>query len=257
MAREGEPMPALPNEIDAELTLEIDGTDITPEKFLRGVRAFFGVLEVVTKEVCNERERAHWMVQVKAGSNLVGVRPAPNTPLPIVDRVLGFVRAGIETLEDRSEVPEGFPNLAIRHLRDLGKIVGTDERDDTRVRVWARRAPITVTHKSVAHAADLLSEVVEDYGSIEGRLLVMSARGTWHFEIDEHVWGQRIRCYIEQDLLEQALQYFRRRVEVYGRIKLRRDGTPVSIRVDKIVPFPERHELPDFLSVRGILQGQE
>ena len=135
--------------------------------------------------------------------------------------------------------------------------MGTDERDDTRVRVWARSTPIAVTHKAVAHAADLLREVVEDYGSVEGRLLVTSARGTLHFEIDEPVWEQRIRCYIEESLLEEALACFRRRVEVYGRIKFRRDGTPVSIRVDKIVPFPERHELPDFLSVRGILHEQE
>lgn len=250
-------MPALPNEIDAELTLELDGSDITPEKFLRGVRAFFGVLDVVTRQVCDAREPLRWKVQVKAGSNLIGVQPAPGTPAPIVDRVLGIVQAGIETLEDRSEAPDGFPSLAVRHLRDLANIVGTDERDDTRVRVWARRASMAITHNSAAHAADLLREVVEDYGSVEGRLLVMSARGTWHFEIDEAVWGQRIRCYIEQDLLEQALEYFRRRVEVYGRIRFRRDGTPISIRVERIVPFPERHELPDFLRVRGILQEQE
>jgi hypothetical protein len=257
MAREGQPMPALPNEIDAELTLEIDGTDITPETFLRGVRAFFGTLDAVTREVCEERERVHWTVQVKAGSNLVGVRAAANTRLPTVDRVLGLIRAGIETLEDRSEAPEGFPILAVRHLRELGNIAGTDERDDTRVRVWTRRNAIAVTHKAVAHAADLLGEVVEDYGSVEGRLLVTSARGTLHFEIDEPVWEQRIRCYIEENLLEEALACFRRRVQVYGRIKFRRDGTPISIRVDRIVPFPERHELPDFLSVRGVLQEQE
>lgn len=250
-------MPALPNEIDAELTLELDGTDITPEKFLRGVRGFFGLLDVVTREVSGERERVRWTVHVKAGSNLVGVLPARGTPGAIVDRVVGAVRAGIQTLEDRAEAPESFPNLAIRYLRDLGNIVGTDERDDTRVRVWARRSPVAVTHKAVAHAADLLGEVTEDYGSVEGRLLVTSARGALHFEIDEPVWEQRIRCYIEENLLDEALACFRRRVEVYGRIKFRRDGTPVSIRVDKIMPFPERHELPDFLSVRGVLQGQE
>jgi hypothetical protein len=250
-------MPALPNEIDAELTLEIDGSDITPEKFLRGVRAFFGTLDAVTKEVGKEPEPVHWVVQVKAGSNLVGVRATGNAPPAIVDRVLGLVRAGIETLEDRSEAPEGFPILAVRHLRDLGNLAGTDERDDTRVRVWARRDLVAVTHRAVAHAADLLREIVDDYGSVEGRLLVTSARGTLHFEIDEPVWEQRIRCYIEENLLEEALASFRRRVEVYGRIKFRRDGAPVSIRVDKIVPFPERHELPDFLSVRGLLQEQE
>lgn len=250
-------MPAIPNEIDAELTLELDGTDITPEKFLRGVRAFFGVLEVVTKEVCGERERVRWTIRVQAGSSLVGVWPAPGTPAAVVDRVVGAIQTGVETLEDRSEIPDSFPNAAVRYLRDLGNVVGTDERDDTRVRLWARRVPVAVTPKAVAHAAELLGEVAEDYGSVEGRLLVTSARGTLHFEIDEPVWEQRVRCYIEDNLLEEALACFRRRVEVYGRIKFRRDGTPVSIRVDQIAPFPERHHLPDFLSVRGVLQEQE
>jgi hypothetical protein len=250
-------MPTLPNEIDAELTLELDGTDITPEKFLRAVRGFFGVLDGVSREVSGGRERVRWTVHVKAGSNLVGVLPARGAPATIVDRVVGVVRTGIETLEDRAEAPEGFPNLAVRYLRDLANIAGTGERDDTRVRVWARRAPVAVTHQAVAHAADLLGEVTEDHGSVEGRLLVTSARGALHFEIDEPVWEQRIRCYIEENLLDEALACFRRRVEVYGRIKFRRDGTPLSIKVDRIVPFPERHELPDFLRVRGVLQEQE
>ena len=62
---------------DTDLTLEIRGKRVTPEKFLRGVRAFFGVVRGVTNEVCADRPKVEWLVQVKAGSNLVGVRAAP------------------------------------------------------------------------------------------------------------------------------------------------------------------------------------
>ena len=36
-------------DIDADLTLEIDGEDITPEKFMRAARAFFGLVNEITK----------------------------------------------------------------------------------------------------------------------------------------------------------------------------------------------------------------
>jgi hypothetical protein len=50
---------------------------ITPERFQRGVRAFFGILEEVTQAVCDGRPNVQWRVQVKAASNLIGVVPVP------------------------------------------------------------------------------------------------------------------------------------------------------------------------------------
>jgi hypothetical protein len=66
---------ATPDDIDTDLTLEIDGRNVPPGKFLRGVRAFFGVLDEVTNAVCGDSALPEWAVQVKSGSNLVGVRP--------------------------------------------------------------------------------------------------------------------------------------------------------------------------------------
>ena len=62
-------------DIETDLTLEVSGHNVTPEKFLRSVRSFFAILNEVTKTVSDQR--IQWTVQVKKGSNLVGVSPIP------------------------------------------------------------------------------------------------------------------------------------------------------------------------------------
>lgn len=243
-------------EIDSDLTLEVDGRAVTPEKFLRSVRAFFGIVREVTRDVCGDGEPVHWRVQVKAGSNLVGVSAPVGYPnIAAISAITDRVKRGIETLEARSEEPTWFPRPAIRHLRDLGSIVGTDEDDDTSVRVWAKRDPVGVTHSSVAHAAELLREAFEDHGSIEGRLQVASERGALHAVIYEPIWDKPIKCYLDEDMMEEALSHFGKRVEITGAIKYRSDGSASSIKAEKIVAFPNSDELPKPSDVAGILRN--
>ncbi len=240
----------------ADLTLEIEGMGVTAGRFLRGVEAFFGLVSEVTKRVCVDRPRIEWLVQVRAGSNLVGVRAAPAYPAPqMIDAVLRIVRDGIETLEDRSEEPLHFSAPATKHLRNLGRIASTDEKDDTRVRVWVKQQRLDVTHKSVAHVAALLREVSTDYGSVEGRLQVASERRTLHFTVYEPVWDKPIWCDIPEEMLDDALKLFGKRIEVYGLIRYRRDGSPLSVKVEEIIPFPSQDKLPSAADVRGILKG--
>jgi hypothetical protein len=106
----------------------------------------------------------------------------------------------------------------------------------------------------VSHIGEIVAIEHEDFGSIEGRLERLPGRERLHFAIYEPLGGQDIRCEIAADeLLEQAMTNFRKRVEVYGTIKYRKDGKPVSIRVEEIVPFPASDKLPSFREVHGIL----
>jgi hypothetical protein len=54
--------------------------------------------------------------------------------------------------------------------------------------------------------------------------------------------------------MPEAVRAFGRRVEVYGAVRYRADGVPVSITAEEIVPFPSSEDLPGFRSVRGILR---
>lgn len=241
-------------DIDALVTLELVGRKVTPQKFLNGVKAFFGIVEEVTKSVCEDRPRVIWRVQVKAGSNLVGITPEPGFPPPVVALIANSVGNEINSLEEAPSEPAYFSARALRHLHDLAVIVGTDDEDDTEIKVWVRKDARELTHRSVAHTAELLTAAYADHGSIEGRLQVVSERRGLHVVVYEPLWDKSVRCHLSDEQAEIALQNFGRRVEVTGLVRYRGDGTPVSIDVDEIVPFPTPEDIPGYRAVHGILR---
>jgi len=244
-------------DIDADLTLEIDGRNVTPEKFMKGVRAFFGLVSEITRDLAGPKDFINWTVQVKDGSNLIGMAPSYSTvPVAVLDAIYVKVRDGIESIENSADDPEGIPEAALKHIRDLGSVAGSgDEDDDTKIRVWTRKLPVAVTHKAVAHVAVLLAESYEDFGTIEGRVQVISEQGNLHVFIAEPIHGRRVRCFFEEEMLPRFLAAFRKRVEVKGKIKYRRDGKPISIFATGLTDFPDNKNLPSFKEMRGIFRG--
>jgi hypothetical protein len=123
-------------DIDADLTLEIDGRNVTPDKFMRAVRAFFGLVNEVTCSLAGHQQFVHWVVQVKSASNLVGLQPSQFNVSPVVlENIYTTIQGGIESIEYEAAEPEGIPEGALKHIRELASIAGTDDADDTRVRV--------------------------------------------------------------------------------------------------------------------------
>ena len=245
---------AVKSDIESDLTLEVGGHAITPDKFLRSVRSFFVILGEVTREVGGKPSAIRWTVDVKHGSNLVQVSPQPGYDPAIISLVTEAVSDGISQIEERETRPPHFNERALRSLRDLSNVVGRTDSDDTTVRVWVRRDPIDVTAKAAANVIGLLASEHEDYGSIEGRLQTLTERGRLQFIVYERLWDKQARCYIPENLVEEALAAFGSRVEVYGLIRYRKDGKPVNIDVDEIRVFPEAEDIPSFREVHGILR---
>lgn len=245
---------AVKADIKSDLTLEITGKNVTPEKFLRSVRAFFAIVTEVTTKVAGRKSAIKWTVAVREGSNLVGLDPVPGFNPAVINRVISAVSSGIAQLEDRAAQPTSFSERAIKSLRELADVVGVSEDDDTLVRVWVKKEPVRLSHKSVAHVAQLLASEHEDYGSVEGRLQTVTERGGFHFVIYQILWDDSVRCFVPEHLAQVAIQSFGQRVEVYGRIKYRKDGKAQSIDADDIIPFPPKESIPTFREVRGILR---
>jgi hypothetical protein len=139
-------------------------------------------------------------------------------------------------------------------LHDLADIVGTDEVDDTTIRVWVRQQSSDLTHRSVVHSGELLSSAYADHGSIEGRLQVVSERRGLHVVVYDPLWDKPVRCHLDDEQATIALQNFGKRVELFGIVRYRGDGTPLSIDVEEIVPFPAQEGIPGYREVHGILR---
>jgi hypothetical protein len=244
---------ATEQDIEAPLTLEIDGSAVSPEKFVRAVTAFFEVVREVS--VTAEGSDAEWRVQVKQGSNLVGAYPTSAVPQAVIDNILESLGNGVARLETEAAEPAAFNERALKSLKKLGQVAGTSEADDTLVRVWVGKQPQPVTHRSVFHVTEILEAVYEEHGSVSGRLQTISDRGGLKFVVYERLWDRPVRCIIPEHLINEALAAFRKRVEVYGPVKYRRDGVPISVFVRELEVMPEPENLPSFREVRGILRN--
>ncbi len=102
----------------------------------------------------------------------------------------------------------------------------------------------------------LLTERAEysDYGTIDGKLqAIQESGGILKIKIKDPLFPRAIECSLPESMIEEALSTFRRRVEISGLIKYRKNGTPVSINVENIEVMPDDDDLPTAEDVRGIL----
>jgi len=243
-----------PKDIRSDITLEIGASHLSPGTFIKAVRAFLGLVDEITTGLCDPERMIEWTVQVYSGSNLIGVTALPGIPDKSVLKLVGILSSGIEAFETSAIEPDHFSDQAVKYLRDLGSLTDGIEPNRTSVHIWGRKNVVEITRNSVKNYTRLYRDEIKDHGSIEGKLQTVSERGGFHVVIYEPVWDKAVRCYLSDDLLEIALANFGKRVQVFGQIKYRKDGSPISIQIEEISGFPDSDDIPDFRSVRGILR---
>ncbi len=228
---------------------------MTPERFQSTLTAFFDLLSEVSKAVTPDGERLEWRVQVKQGSNLVGVVAGPGVSASRAAQVRQAMVSGLHELAIQSVEPPAFSERALASVRRLGSALGNRKGDDTAIQIWGQREPVPITHTLHANVVAILAEAHSDRGSVEGRLKTVSVAGGFRIVLYEPVFGAAIRCDVPEHLMGHTLALFDRRVEVYGVVHYRRNGTVSRVSVEEIVPFPAEDELPSPEDVRGILRG--
>lgn len=240
-------------DIDAPMTLEVDGSAVSPEKLVRAINAFFDVVRELSPNL-DTGHKPEWHVQVKQGSNLIGAYPAKNVSQSTIDYILSVVNDGVSRLEREAIEPEAFNEKALKSMRKLGKISGTGPADDTQIRIWVGKNRNSVTHRTAQNVSQIIEGEYSEYGSVAGRLQTITEKGGVRFWISEELWNHPVQCMMPERLCTQAMAAWRKRVEVYGPIKYRRDGRPVSLLVNDIEQMPEGPAIPSIEDVRGILK---
>ena len=245
---------ARPEDIDTDITLELDGSEITPDKFRKSVNAFVGLLEAITKSVCRDSPLVEWRMRVKAGSNLVGADAAEGANPNHVRRILALTAQGLEQFELEGEVPPVYPDEAIKRIRELSNLTAKEAEDDTRIGVWVKRQRREITRTIYTAARTALRPGFSEHGTVEGHLSVLSDRKGIHFVIYEHVWDKPVTCTAPDDLLETMMASWRKRIAAHGMVHYRPDGVPTRIEAEEIEVFPADSELPSHDKVLGVLR---
>ncbi|MCD6218047.1 hypothetical protein J7L05_09340 [bacterium] len=237
-----------------ELTIKFEGHDLLPEVFIDGVNEFFKIIKAVTEEICEDESLIKWIIQVREGSTEVVFKQHQDCKARKVELVKDSVQQGLRILEEKIEEPRYFSDKAIRHAQQLAGILGKSKGTDLSISILGRSKPVNITNNIIEHTKEIL-RAGQAYGSVEGWLHTISMREKPHFVLYEPVWDKAIRCWIDENKLSSMFKLFGKRIEVFGDIRYKKDGTPVSITVDNVIPFPEADDIPDFHSVIGILEN--
>lgn len=237
-----------------ELTLTIGGQRITAERFLKAVSSFVGLINDVSEAVTAEHGAFRWVVSVESGSAVVHFRPEANrAAASLAPAAIKAVNEGLALLERRPERPRFWSDSALRRAKDLAEVIDAAEGALDRVSVKVNHRARDVTRNTSAHVDALFGSDYKSLGTIEGRLRTVTEAGGLHFVVQDPVTHNNVRCYFREDEADNYMTAWRKRVAVYGEIRYRKDGEPVSISVQEFRVLREAHELPKARDVKGIL----
>jgi hypothetical protein len=241
--------------LSPDFTLEL-GDNPSPAHFLAATRAFLGYVQEVAGSVAPEGEPIHWVVQVREGSNLIAVTPAPDVDPALARGAYSLMEKGIRQVSKGRVNDSGLSDLALKHLRALSEQTRPNGHAGFPVRLWLTEKPIEVTPQIASAIAEEDSAKYQDIGSIEGRLeAIEDHRGRLQLQIKDALVKQAVRCFFPEEMLTKAFKLFRKRIEVTGTIHYRKNGTPINIDVASIEGLPDDSKLPTYQDVRGILGG--
>jgi hypothetical protein len=237
--------------VSKPLTLKLDG-EISIGQFRSAVDSFFEMAQNVASEFTAERAEVKWTVGVREGSAVIMLHPRSSTmPPERITELLSVIETGIGALErgDKRR-PKFFNDNAMQNAKKLARLAN----DQLFVSVKAARIERKVSSQVIASVDRHLEPAYQDFGTLEGKLQIVSAAdGGLEFKLLDPVFGHRIRCFVEPETEERVLKSFRKRVRVWGLIKYRADGVPVSIRVDDFEIVLPNSELPTIDEIMGIL----
>jgi len=237
------------------LVLELKGTKITADTFLRATNAFFGFVNAVAEDISQQKKAVDWIVRAEPGSIRIIVEPETTKMDRIgIETTVASIKDGLRIIERSEKRPPHFDDSALGHLSTLAKLIGENGKKLDAVNISVYKKPNRISLNTYAHIQGLLGTYRVAKATVEGKLAVLSDRTGFHCFIDDILTGHPVKCEVEKEQEEEILGAFRKRIIANGEVKYRRDGQPISIKIESFRKLADDKNLPSYKDVRGILR---
>jgi hypothetical protein len=174
----------------------------------------------------------------------------------IAERTQLFVIEGLVSLQKERIRPKYFNDNALESAQKLARL---SSENLARVNIYSDLPNLQtyVTEQTAVNITGIL-EYLDYYGSVEGILeLISGSEGQpLYFRVQDRINRVRVRCFIPDELLDIALNSFRKRIVVSGIIKSDNNGIPRNIRVATIEVIPDAESLPQAKDLMSKIEGQ-
>ncbi len=242
------------NKIVTDITLELDEEDISVNDFSKAVDNFIGLIKEVSKSVAPNKDPSAWTVMVYPGSAGIGVTGSSTFTANEVNAVRCSILGGIKKLETGLR-DDNFSDKAINYSRNIAGLF-RKKTGEPSIKLWGGNQESQIISRNVAvKASEILDPAYTEEGAIDGVLEKLSAHGGFNFVVYDPIDDRAIKCEVAEQLMEKAWKSWRKRVEVIGNVRYRRDGLAVSVRAVDILPFPDENDVPSLDQLRGLLAG--
>ncbi|MGH7976828.1 MAG: hypothetical protein ACREC8_09205 [Limisphaerales bacterium] len=169
-----------------------------------------------------------------------------NESIIAVCRGVRSLRSGIKT------IPHGFTRNEVRVSRNLAALIDGGHVQTISIKNGSDAEDLPQTIIPIADSI-LSGETHIAFGSVEGKIDSLSDKHGFSCSVFEPLMRREITCYFEkQEVIEDAIKGFGKRVLAGGLIRYAKEGHPTSIVVDTIRIFPEESELPTVEEVQAV-----
>lgn len=216
------------------------------------------LLNEVASEISEPKpSRVSWgIAELSLGSPAkISVESIEEETEGIAERTASIVVEGLTKLQTERIRPKYFNDNALESAQRLARLTADNL---ARVNVYSDLPGLqTYVNEQIAVNISGILEYLDYYGSVEGRLELISGREgqPLYFRVQDRINNVGVRCFIPDELLEKALSAFRARVTVSGIIRSDNSGIPRSIRVEDIELMPSQETLPQDEDLLKELKG--
>lgn len=243
------------------LEVKVDAPLVSAREFIERAAAMIDMVNAVAMQMRGNRATRRppqWIIrELRMGSAvLVAERDADDRAWdePAVARAVTAAREGFLSLaRPDGPRPAYFSVHALKSAKRLSKAPSPKRAGH----VWLMMGGARVEpspHIGV-RIGQIAAARLQSIGSIEGKLIDLSARDGYSIAIQERRTGREVRCVFPETMKARVRELFDEQVAARGVIWSREDGTRVELELRQIDPLPAKDTLPTSADVRGILRG--
>lgn len=239
------------------LSLELKGKNITSVKFKSAIDSFFNFVDGITYKFSEKEKPFKWIISVEKGSIRINLSPKlEQKEISFLPNIVEEINTGLNIINQERTRPEYYTDEILTHIKSLASTIsapGLEGISDIIIHTNGRKNKLAPD--VIKNIDSILSEIREDYGSFEGKIELISSRGGFHFNLYNLHTNKHVKCIFRKEDTGKILNLFGKPVYVFGLIKYKKSGIPISIQLREIHPLSKREDIPSAKNVLGILKG--
>ncbi len=216
------------------------------EKF----NSFLDLLDEVGRFVGEGKRKISWQISVEKGSQVIKASPKSKEE-SYINSAMNLIENGITSLSKGASTI--LPEKMLEDIIVISKPYKNNGESIDKIILSVNSKPQTLDNSIIKNIQDIIGVASQAYGSVEGKLEVVSKRHGLSFVITDLLTDKAVKCiFKDEELLEKVFESWDKRVSVYGLIRYNKRGEIISILVDDFRILLDKNKLPTSRDVLGI-----